>query len=49
MIDFIVVGIVLILVVSSMAYRHKSKKSGKSSCGCSCENCKSSCSNLKYK
>ena len=47
MIDIIVLGVVLIFVLGSVAYMRKAKKEGKSSCGCSCENCKLSCSSLK--
>lgn len=47
MIDFIVIGVILVFVLASVAYMYKSKKSGKSSCGCNCENCKSTCGALK--
>ncbi len=44
MTDFIVIGIILILVVGVSFYIWKRKKSGKSACGCSgCSGCEGNC------
>lgn len=48
MTDFIIVGVIIVCVVSSIAYSRKRKKSGQSSCGGSCGDCGvSSCSSEK--
>ena len=45
MIDFIIVGVIVVCVVLSIAYSIRRKKSGQSGCGCSCDDCgTSSCS-----
>lgn len=46
MIDFIVIGVVLICFLISVYYMYKSKKLGESSCGCNCENCKFTCGTI---
>ena len=40
----IAVGLVLLIIVAAIIYHMvKNKKSGKSSCGCGCENCSHRC------
>lgn len=42
MTDFIIVAVILTCVILSIAYSRKRKKSGQSSCGCSCDDCSTS-------
>lgn len=39
MTDFIIIAVIAACVVFSIVYSRKRKKSGKSSCGCSCDSC----------
>ncbi|MFT4143202.1 MAG: FeoB-associated Cys-rich membrane protein [Mobilitalea sp.] len=42
MTDFIVVGIVVVILACIAVYYVRRKKAGKSACGCGCDGCSSS-------
>lgn len=47
MVDFIIYATVGIIVISIVAGLVRNLKKGKSSCGCGCDKCASSCSTKK--
>lgn len=47
MIDYIILGIICILIILTVRSYIKKKKSGKSFCGCGCDNCKSDLCHIK--
>lgn len=49
MIDFIIIGIIIILVVLDIIYMKKQRDNGKVGCGCSCEGCNASTCGIKNK